>query len=72
MVDTVCCLKVKRNVELELEAVRALQDQGVPISGHEDDQESGVSMASYQEIESFDEVGVSGWVGGRSLFIYIN
>ena len=29
--------QVKRNVELELEAVRALQEQGVPILGGNDE-----------------------------------
>lgn len=43
MLMKVCCREharqVKRNVELELEAVRALQDQGVPIRNGNGDQD---------------------------------
>lgn len=44
--------QVKRNVELELEAVRALQEQGVPYRHDEGD-----SNASEEGLEEVGDVG---------------
>ncbi|CAN0178858.1 unnamed protein product, partial [Discosporangium mesarthrocarpum] len=63
-------LMVKRNTELELEAVHALQDEGVPISTLSKDdqaQEGGEMRIKSGDLKDEDEIGAAGGPGGTQL-----
>lgn len=52
--------QVKRNVELELEAVHALQEQGVPIQHVNNEEEDGNGSGDGDEVQSDTTTRVCG------------